>query len=190
VEENERLRAYADKLADGLPMLPNDIALLEAGNVRMAAQLAAIDAACLAVCPENSAACVGEPDDEMGRYVLMTEDADAVIDTDDPAEVITGLCGLWSRVSDHAAAFQELDALTPLARLGLDALTAMRDGGGMDGFEIQDAAEKHGVIMATEQMAPCSEDGCVCAEYDTGLVTCYRDTPATVAARTLLAEGT
>ena len=37
--------------------------------------------------------------------------------------------------------------------------------GGIDGGELQDIAEKHGLLRREVRYAPCREEGCVCAEY-------------------------
>lgn len=82
-----------------------------------------------------------------------------------------------------AAERERVDALTPLARLGLAALEACRDGDDYEGYDIQDAAEKFGVVVGVPSDRPCGED-CRCEEYDADI--CYRDTPATTAARSFL----
>lgn len=51
---------------------------------------------------------------------------------------------------------------------------------GLDGFELQDLAVKHGLLVPVEMTAPCGE-GCQCAEYYESDelvegVTCYRKT--------------
>jgi hypothetical protein len=82
-------------------------------------------------------------------------------------------------------------ALEPLARLGLKALAASRDGSAYDGDVIQEDAETLGVVVRTE-VGPgryCEGDvECICAECETDY--CYRDTPATQAARAALGGGT
>jgi len=78
----------------------------------------------------------------------------------------------------------ERDALVPLARLGLAALDACHEGGDYDGGDIQDEAEKVGVVKPEPANAPCG-DNCLCAEYGSDI--CYRDTPATTAARAIIA---
>ena len=47
---------------------------------------------------------------------------------------------------------------------------------GVDGFDLQDLAEKHGLIVPHEATEPCGEY-CACAEYDDFPQTCYRKTP-------------
>jgi hypothetical protein len=46
---------------------------------------------------------------------------------------------------------------------------------GVDGFDMQDLAEKHGLLVPTEVTAPCGEV-CSCAEYGDFPATCYRKT--------------
>ena len=53
--------------------------------------------------------------------------------------------------------------------------------GDLDGGELQDAAEKHGLLRPETRHEPCCE-GCSCAEYALPVefsdgVTCYRKTP-------------
>jgi hypothetical protein len=52
------------------------------------------------------------------------------------------------------------------------------EGGDIDGFELQDAAVKHGFLIPETRMEPCGE-GCNCNTYYSsdeweGGVTCYR----------------
>ena len=47
---------------------------------------------------------------------------------------------------------------------------------GIDGFDLQDLAEKHGLIEPREVSAPCHPEHCACAEYDDFPQTCYRKT--------------
>lgn len=56
-----------------------------------------------------------------------------------------------------------------------DILESWPDGG-IDGGELQELADKHGLLIPTERSEPCGED-CVCAaEYGLGEfpLTCYR----------------
>ncbi|MBX9853897.1 MAG: hypothetical protein K2Y26_00100 [Gemmatimonadaceae bacterium] len=75
-----------------------------------------------------------------------------------------------------------INDLAPLARLGLWALSRLRDGytGDIDACDLQDQAATLGVIERVPAPKPCGEH-CVCAEADADY--CYIDTPATVAAR-------
>lgn len=76
------------------------------------------------------------------------------------------------------------DVLTPLARLGLWALTEMREyAGDLDGYDVQEHAEAFGVVKAVPAPKPCGDD-CPCAEYEAEV--CYRDTKATEDARKIL----
>lgn len=47
---------------------------------------------------------------------------------------------------------------------GRDILSDWPDIYAMDGFELQEAAEKHGVLVRYHVTAPCC-DSCKCAEY-------------------------
>jgi hypothetical protein len=49
------------------------------------------------------------------------------------------------------------------------------DAGQLDGSDILDMAEQHGLVVATNVEQSCGE-GCRCAEYDGFPVTCYRKT--------------
>lgn len=49
------------------------------------------------------------------------------------------------------------------------------DIGGLDGFEVQELAEKHGLLTPTIATGPCGET-CLCAEYDDFPMTCYHKT--------------
>lgn len=81
-----------------------------------------------------------------------------------------------------------IDDLTPLARLGLWALSHLRGvyAGDIDAGDLQDKAAALGVIERVPAPKPCGE-GCACVEYDADF--CYIDTPATVAARQALPDG-
>lgn len=46
---------------------------------------------------------------------------------------------------------------------------------GVDGFDLQDLAEKHGLLVPTEALERCGEV-CSCADYDDFPQTCYRKT--------------
>lgn len=84
-------------------------------------RLEAIEGACLSVCPHNSVAVIDEPNPDNGRYVVQNEDGDALIDTDDPVEVIRGLERLWGAVS---AAAEEAQHAARLATQRAEALAA------------------------------------------------------------------
>lgn len=45
-----------------------------------------------------------------------------------------------------------------------------------DGGELQDLAERYGLLEAHEVVEPCGE-GCNCAEFDDFPMQCYRKTP-------------
>ena len=51
--------------------------------------------------------------------------------------------------------------------------------GNVDGCDLQEYAVKHGLLTPETRTAPCSEDGCNCAEYYSSAewaegITCYR----------------
>ena len=89
---------------------------------------------------------------------------------------------------------EKLDGLTPLEReviilrvfrefaKEMFKLSDWPEGGDIDGADFQDAAVKCGLLIPETRYAPCSEDGCRCAEYYGGDdfelgVTCYRISP-------------
>lgn len=47
---------------------------------------------------------------------------------------------------------------------------------GLDGFDLQELAEKYGLLRKERRVVPCDPETCQCAEfYDTGdTATCYR----------------
>lgn len=52
---------------------------------------------------------------------------------------------------------------------------------GLDGFDLQDMAVRHGLLVETTQFNPCREEGCSCASYYSDDewkhgVCCYRKT--------------
>lgn len=74
----------------------------------------------------------------------------------------------------------ERDALRSFAQAIMEAAD-WPDGGDVDGFQVQELAEEHGLLVKTEQTKPCGEN-CSCLEYN-GEVSekwpaiCYRKTP-------------
>lgn len=69
--------------------------------------------------------------------------------------------------------------LTPLRGFAVELLKDFPDYMGLDGFELQDLAIKHGLLIGFAVNKPCREEGCQCADYHTeaemeGGVTCYR----------------
>ena len=75
---------------------------------------------------------------------------------------------------------RELDALRAFA---LDVMGDWPDDCGVDGFDLQDFALKHGLLTETKVTAPCSEN-CWCVEYHgsdpedwADGVICYKKTP-------------
>ncbi len=81
--------------------------------------------------------------------------------------------------------------LTPLANLGLQALEESRLGCDYDGDDIQDEAEKLGVVHPVAVPPYCCgadpEAECICAEVDADV--CYRDTEGTARGRAYLTSG-
>lgn len=73
---------------------------------------------------------------------------------------------------------EERDKLRAFAQ---DILEGWPDVGYLDGFELQELAHKHGLLVAESRAKPCADEGCACAEvvdpdeWDEG-VTCYRTT--------------
>lgn len=81
------------------------------------------------------------------------------------------------------------DALKPLARLGLWILQSTRQGRERDGLEVQEEAERLGVVKGEVRYTYC-KPGCPCDEARCGGDwTCYRDTEATVAALAALTRA-
>lgn len=72
-----------------------------------------------------------------------------------------------------------VDNLTKLRAFANELLKDWPDYMGLDGFELQDVAIKHGLLVGSTVTKPCREEGCQCAEYhleaemESG-VTCYR----------------
>ena len=74
---------------------------ITAENAALRARCDAVDAACLAVCSDNTPDVLGDAvDPDLGRYLCLNENGDELIDTDDPADVVRALHGLWGRVSE------------------------------------------------------------------------------------------
>lgn len=76
-----------------------------------------------------------------------------------------------------AALVAERDALKAFAR-ELIELSDWPDGGDIDGFDFQDAAVKHGILIPEQRSEPCGED-CSCNAYYSDEewkegITCYR----------------
>lgn len=74
---------------------------------------------------------------------------------------------------------EEREELARLRGFAQDILQDWPEIGDLDGFELQEAAHKHGLLIAETRYKPCREEGCMCAamvwreEWDEG-VTCYR----------------
>lgn len=72
-----------------------------------------------------------------------------------------------------------VDDLAKLRAFAAELLKDWPDYMGLDGFELQDLAIKHGLLVGSTVTQPCRAEGCQCAEYNTdaemeGGVTCYR----------------
>lgn len=95
-------RAYADKLAQGLPMLPKDVELVNQANARMATELLEIENVVRSFCPiENSEDCID--DEPRAAFICCNEDADRIIEADTLAEAIAGAHGCWETMAEEAA---------------------------------------------------------------------------------------
>lgn len=86
------------------------------------AALERIEAACLAVCRDNTAEAVGEPDPDVGRFLLVSENGDPIIDTDDPAVVIARMAECWGKTSDRCERAEY--AVATLQRVACEAYAA------------------------------------------------------------------
>ena len=96
-----------------------------------------------------------------------------------------GFCVMYINANEiHRYACIEVDrlrtseqALTAFAREMIE-LSDWPEGGDIDGFDFQEAAVKHGILIPEKRAEPCGED-CNCnayysdAEWTEG-VTCYR----------------
>ena len=74
----------------------------------------------------------------------------------------------------------DLERLRAFAQAIMDA-SDWPEGGDLDGFQIQEIAEIHGLLVATQQTKPCGA-GCWCAEYNGEIseaqpAICFRKTP-------------
>ncbi len=68
---------------------------------------------------------------------------------------------------DVATAFAELQAENARLREFAKAMIELADwpeGGDIDGFDFQDAAVKHGILIPEQRSEPCGED-CACNSY-------------------------
>lgn len=87
-------------------------------------------------------------------------------------------------------------ALSALREFARELLKDWPDDIGVDGFELQDLAEKHGLLTPTTRHAPCAEsaDECHCLAYHDGPegmaggVVCYRRT-ALLTGASIAAKG-
>jgi hypothetical protein len=83
---------------------------------------------------------------------------------------------------DNISALKELSRLQSFVRDLID-LADWPEGGDIDGFEFQDLAVKHGLLLPETRYKPCSEEHCSCASYyaddewEDG-ITCYRLDPS------------
>lgn len=93
-------RAYADKLAQWLPMLPKDVELVNQANARMATELNDIENAVRSFCPiENSEQ--GVDDEPRAAFICCNDDADRIIEADTLAEAIGAAHGLWNATGEE-----------------------------------------------------------------------------------------
>lgn len=73
-------------------------------------------------------------------------------------------------------ATEDYDALLAFAR---EVMKDWPEAGELDGFDLQEIAERHGLLAPTTQAEPCAPEGCWCAGYfapDDWPVQCYRRT--------------
>jgi hypothetical protein len=94
-------------------------------------------------------------------------------------------------VTDNAD--KEREALVKLAQFGLHCLQTARGDdylcGELDGGDVQDLAEKTGVLVPVKVTEACGEN-CACAEWDDFPLDCYRmPDDVSDAARRLAARG-
>lgn len=91
-----------------------------------------------------------------------------IVMSDLPQRLRHGFGGLVPSVCDEAA--NEIERLTAEVTRLQQIIAAYYDGWPepwadcMDGFEMQDFAEKHGIMDRVEKTTPCGEN-CSCSEY-------------------------
>jgi hypothetical protein len=77
----------------------------------------------------------------------------------------------------RAALLAELDALRAdaanLRGFAHAVMGTWPDVGGLDGFDLQELGVKFGLLEKKDRIAPCREETCNCAEYETGPVECF-----------------
>lgn len=57
-----------------------------------------------------------------------------------------------------------------------DCVDVQREACGLDGYDLQEQLANAGILEATTMKTACSEQNCVCAEYDSFPLECYRTT--------------
>ena len=107
------------------------------------------------------------------RVLAFTQQAASRVAEDLEAlcEAVTALQAENARLREDAA------ALMPLARLGECAVSIARGGNDFDGGDVQEEAEKLGIVSQVPAEKPSCGEQCLCAEYDADI--CWRNTPAT-----------
>lgn len=88
------------------------------------------------------------------------------------------------RLGNHLEPAEVVDATDDVNALRAFAQDVMSDWplSAPDGFDIQNYAIKHGLLLPQQRFEPCRPEHCQCAEYFAedefkGGITCYRKTP-------------
>ncbi len=106
---------------------------------------------------------------------------------DDPTETTLDIIRDCLALAERQQA--EIEGLRKLARFGFGCLSSARGDdylvGELDGGDLQDLAEKTGVLVPVKVTEACGEN-CACAEWDDFPQDCYR-TPDDVSAAILAA---
>jgi hypothetical protein len=69
-------------------------------NAALKQRLSAVEAACLEVCHDSTPEGVSDEDEtSVQRFLLLDEHGGAIINTDDPAEVIRRMAALWEELA-------------------------------------------------------------------------------------------
>lgn len=90
----------------GIEMLRHRERLAELEAAR--ATIADTEAACFAVCKDNTREVLGhDPEGDVGRFLATDEDGDALIDAETAAEVVAQLSGAWEQVSEAYVKLQD-----------------------------------------------------------------------------------
>ena len=120
------LLASAERAIETYPPAERSSEWLNAGRAHHTAlatylrELQEARAAAAEVAPDNTAAIVGADgvDPDLGRYVVVSEDGDPIVDADSVAELLRQLNGVWGRVSELRESDQAV--LTRIAAATVD----------------------------------------------------------------------